>query len=124
MDSSAISFLIGLLVTAIVAFGVVLYLRPHLHRILVDLCGNQERAAFWTAFSAVTLILVPMIGAMLVRPHPEDGLHVLFEINGQLRMALIGLVGATVTLAVVISTFIPRESREQRRRESGGGPSI
>ena len=50
-------FLIGVAVTAALTIAVVLYLRPYLHEVLVDLCGTPARAAFWTAFATVTVAL-------------------------------------------------------------------
>jgi hypothetical protein len=48
-------FLVGILITAVSSCAVVWYLKPSLQGILVDLCGTAERAAFWTAFSNVTI---------------------------------------------------------------------
>ncbi len=46
-----IGFVLGLVVTMGVVFLVLLYLRNPLQVILNDLCGTNERARFWTAFS-------------------------------------------------------------------------
>jgi len=102
------SFLTGIGVTLAVTLGVVVYLRPHLQTILVDLCGTRERANFWAAFSNVILVLAPLIGAMLHRPGSGDGVTTFFAINSQLKSALIGLVIAVAVLGLVISRFIPR----------------
>jgi len=48
-------FLVGILITAATSAAVVWYLKPSLQGILIDLCGTPERAAFWTAFSNVTI---------------------------------------------------------------------
>jgi hypothetical protein len=104
-------FLIGLLLTTIAAFAVVIYLRPHLYRILVDLCGTQERANFWTAFSNITLVLVPVIFAMSYRPRLAPDTALVFEMGNQLKWALVGLVTSVVVLGLVISRFITPQLR-------------
>ena len=107
MTEEVFTFLLGLALTVVSCLAVVLYLKPHLHRILVDLCGTQERAAFWTAFSNITLFLVPVIFAMHMRPQPGVELSSFFQVSQQLKFALIGLVTAVVVLGWVISRFLP-----------------
>ncbi len=109
--TAVITFLAGLSITCVVSLAVVRFLRPSLHRILVDLCGSEDRAGFWTAFSAVTLVLVPIIGAMLRRPEIASDADALFELSAQLELAFLGLVGATLAIGFVISRFIPRPVR-------------
>lgn len=48
--------------------GLVSYLKAHLKNLLVELCGTEERASFWLAFSNVTLVLVPLIFALDYQP--------------------------------------------------------
>ena len=102
-------FLSGLGFTVVVCFLVVGYLRPHLQRILVDLCHTEERAKFWTAFSNVTLILTPIVFALYGYPLEEKGMPIFFQIATQFKWALIGLVGSVVMLGIVIGRFIPKE---------------
>ena len=108
-------YLTGILLAGAVALAVVRFLRQPLHRILVDLCGTEDRAAFWTAFSAVTLVLVPLVGAMMHRPRVSTDWDMLFEIAVQLRFAFVGLVFATMALGFVISRFIPRDALTSAR---------
>jgi hypothetical protein len=53
----SLTFAGGLVVTLAVAFTVVKYLTTPLRQQLQELCGNAERAAFWTSFSNVMLVL-------------------------------------------------------------------
>jgi hypothetical protein len=107
MTNDLWTFGTGILLTLVSSFAVMFYIRPHLHKVLVDLCGTQERAGFWTAFSSVTLVLMPMICAMHYRPEVTFGADPCFAIIDQLKWALIGLVGTVIILGVVISRFIP-----------------
>lgn len=95
-------------------FAVVFYLKPHLRRILTDLCGTTDRADFWMAFSNVTLVLVPAVVAMHCRPTFLPGQSSVFEIADQLKWSLVGLVGAVLILGIVISRFI-RDDHTQSR---------
>jgi hypothetical protein len=100
-------FLVGVAVTAALALSVVWYLKPSLHDVLVDLCGTTTRAAFWTAFSTVTVALTPIMFALHYRPDMGPDSHAVFEIGKQLELALAGLLLSVVLLAVVLARFIP-----------------
>lgn len=106
----SILFLIGLLLTLVTAFAIVIYLRQPLHNILVELCGTTERAAFWVSFSNVTIALVPLIFAMQYTPESRAGTATVLELAAQLKWALAGLLFAVLTLGWVLSSFIRRQS--------------
>ena len=100
-------FACGLAVTATVSFSVVSYMNRPLGRLLEELCGNQERAQFWTGFSNVTLVLVPVIFAM--QEQPEPGIGAVFQIASQVKWGLVGLVVSVLILGWVLGRFIPKE---------------
>jgi hypothetical protein len=106
-----IVFLVGVAVTAALALAVVVYLKPSLHDVLVDLCGTATRAAFWTAFSTVTVALTPIMFALHYRPDMSAGSHAVFEIGKQLELALAGLLLSVLLLALVLAKFIPPRER-------------
>jgi hypothetical protein len=114
--STVLVFLVGLTITMLSALSVVIYLRVYLKAILIDLCGTAERAGFWTAFSNVTLTLVPLIFALNYRPEAGSLPSLVLALSAQLENALIGLVCSVVVLGIVMSTFI-------RRREAAGTPA-
>jgi hypothetical protein len=99
-------FLAGLGLTLGAGLTVAIYLRRHLQNLLADLCGTVERGAFWTAFSNVTLVLLPLIAALSRRPIAGD--DALAQLATQLQWALAGLAGAVLAIGVVIGRFIPR----------------
>lgn len=114
--SAVVIFLVGLVITLSSTLLVVIYLRGPLKAILIDLCGTAERAAFWTAFSNVTLVLVPVTFALSDRPEAGSWPSLLFALGGQLESALIGLICSVVALGIVLNTFI-------RRRDVSGAPA-
>ena len=120
--SIEILFLLGIGTTLAIAFGVVVYLMHPLRKILLDICGTKERAEFWTAFSNVTLVLVPLICALFRGPQ-EPPLPLVLELGAQVKWALIGLVSAVAILGFVLSWFIMGEafSRPRAQAQSADG---
>jgi len=106
---SSIVFLIGLAGTVTSSLAIVAYLRAPLRGILVELCGTEERAAFWVAFSNVTLALFPLIFAMQYTPESCNGRAAVLEVASQLKWAMMGLLGAVVVLGWVLGRFIRRQ---------------
>lgn len=103
----SLGFACGLAVTAALSFSVVCYMNRPLGKFLEELCGNQERAQFWTGFSNVTLVLVPVIFAMQAQPEP--GIGAVFQVAGQVKWGLVGLVVSVLMLGWVLGRFIPKE---------------
>ncbi|HEX4543899.1 MAG TPA: hypothetical protein VH114_12075 [Candidatus Acidoferrum sp.] len=102
------TFLADIGFVAILAVGLVAYVKSHLSTLLVELCGTAERASFWLAFSNVTLVLVPLIFALDYKPEFGPDRNFVFEMATQLKHAIIGFVTALSLLAVVLFRFIPR----------------
>lgn len=117
-------FLAGLTMTMGVVFLVLLYLRSPLQAILTDLCGTADRARFWTAFSNITLFLVPFVLALDHRPAPNEIKSSVFAITDQIESAVNGLIVSTVILGIVLSWHIsrsqlPKTSKGTDTRQSG-----
>jgi hypothetical protein len=111
--TASLLFSIGLGTTGAISVLVVLYLRQPLQGLLTELCGNQKRAEFWSAFSAVTVGLVPVIFALGYEPAATLGRPALLEVAGQLKWGLIGMVSSVLILGWGISRFIPRTAPKQ-----------
>ncbi len=74
-------YLIGLGITALTCFLIVLYFKPHLKKILLELNGDKERPAnFWVAYTTIILMLVPLIFATWIVPRDND-VSVFFQIQ-------------------------------------------
>lgn len=107
--NSIVVFSIGLALTMIVALLAIGYLRQPLKAILTDLCGTEERASFWAAFSNVTLFFTPVIFALHFRPQNGSATTLVYGLSDQLAAALLGFVAAIVMLGFVVGRFIARE---------------
>jgi hypothetical protein len=101
-------FLSGLAVTAIVGFSVVAYLQRPPRKLLGELCGNDDRAQFWTVFSNLTVAFVPSVAALQYRCSPPGTSPALIEIGTQLEWGLVGLVLSVLILRKILMRFIPR----------------
>ena len=117
--SSVAIYIATLAITVVASVAVVLVLRPSLQRLLVDLCGTENRASFWTAFSTVALVLAPLLGAMHRRP--DAGGDAAFELAAQLEWALGGLLAAVLLVGAVLARSIVSFERQRgavRRAEA------
>ena len=76
--------------------------------LLIELCGTAERANFWLALCNVTLVAIPVIFVLGYRPELEADRNAIFEITGQLKSALFGIVLTLGGFALVLLAFIPR----------------
>jgi hypothetical protein len=106
--NAVIAYLGGLATTMGVVFVALLYLRNPLQVVLTDLCGTTDRARFWTAFSNVTLFLVPFVLALNHRPDSDVGHATVFVISGQIESAITGFVISVVVLGFILSRYISR----------------
>jgi hypothetical protein len=116
--SPSLLFACGLTMTLLAAFAVVRYLSGPLRTQLREVCGNAERAEFWTVFSNVAVILTPAIFAMLVEPGTD--VPPLLALTNQLKWGLIGLVGSVLMLGWILSRFIPRAPSKTPGMSQGG----
>lgn|SRR5215469_13212735 len=70
--------------------------------------GNAERAAFWTSFSNVMLVLTPAVSAMLVDPWAGACHPPLVGVVSRVKWGLTGLAMSVLMLGRVLGRFIPR----------------
>ena len=100
-----ITFLLEAVLTLVASVFIVGYLRPYLHRILVDLCGTEERAQFWTAFSNILLLGLPILIALTYQPEAKTAEGLFFEMISRLSGNLIGLLIALIATGFFVAFF-------------------
>ena len=98
-------FLAQLAFTTITLGLLVAYLRPHLKRILLDLCGTEGRAQFWTVFTCILLIGFPLIFGLGFHPKALDAQGIFFEIVNQVKWNLLGFILVLIGAGFVVSIF-------------------
>jgi hypothetical protein len=99
------SYALNLVVTLIAAALLTLLLKAALHRILVDLCGTEERAHFWMLFAMIMLIAMPVVIALGYTPQEEGGRELFFDLVQQLRGNLLGYLFTLGGVGLMISFF-------------------
>lgn len=98
-------FLAQIAVTVIACLLIAGYIRPFLKRVLVDLCGTEERAQFWTAFSNIMLVILPTIFGLGFAPEGLTFEASFFEVVNQIKWNLLGLVMSLVAIGAAVSFF-------------------
>jgi hypothetical protein len=118
------TFLLGFVLTVSVAFSVVRYMGRHLKRMLVEICGGEGRAGFWTVFANVAVIIIPSIIALSKIPTGKAPL--LAEIAGQLKWSMSALILSVLLVGFVLSRFAsgkqPRRPAEESRETTFHSP--
>lgn len=102
MDAATV-FVIGAVMILAMGWGVVGYLRRPLKRVLLEVCGNEGHAQFWSEFTAVGMGLVTAVFAVSGRPDPRPTEPAMFALADQLKSGLLGLTGAVVLLGCVLA---------------------
>ena len=100
-----VSYLIEVAITLIAAALIVAYLRPFLRKVLLDLCGTEDRAKFWMAFTNIWLIGMPVILALNYSPMSRKPEEIFFEVVGKLSGNLGGFLFALVSVGLIVSFF-------------------
>ena len=103
--NSIVSFLIEVAITVLAAGLIVAYLRPFLRKVLSDLCGTEERAQFWTAFTNILLIGMPTILSLNYRPEARLAEELFFEVAGKFSRNLGGFLFALVGVGFIVTFF-------------------
>ena len=98
-------YLLQLVVTGAISLALVTYFRPHLQRILVDLCGTQERAQFWVVFSSILLVGLPLIFGMGYTPIDTESGKLFYNAASQVRLNLLGFLAGLIGIGIAVSFF-------------------
>lgn len=115
--NTILSFVIEVILTIALTLLLVGYLRPFLRKILMDLCGTDERAQFWTAFSNLLLVGLPALFALAYQPEQSDPQALFFEVAGKLSGNLGGFFVALIGIGLIVSFFAlvaPRKAVEAK----------
>ncbi len=103
--TSIYMYLSQLAITLVACFLLSGYLRPHLHRVLVDLCRTEPRARFWGAFANILLIILPIIFGLGYRPQVIGGPGVFFDVARRVQGNLAGFILALLIIGAAVSFF-------------------
>lgn len=99
-------FLIQSLLPLAIGLLVAAYSHATLHRLLLDLCHTEVRAAFWSRTISLTLVLSPLFLTLAWLTPYADGSLVL-----AIRTTLATSVGGTLAALALISRVMWRQIR-------------
>lgn len=109
-------FLLEVIITLVISLLIFRYLRPFLNRILADLCGTIERAQFWTAFSSIILVGLPLLISLTYQPEAGSAEALFFEIARRISGNLMSFLIALIGIGFIVSFFAlvaPRNKEAQ-----------
>ncbi len=98
-------YLAQLAITLLACILLTAYLRPHLRRVLIDLCRTEARARFWEVFANILLILLPFIFGLGYRPDIGLDQNVFFNAARQVQGNLAGFILALLAVGGAVSFF-------------------
>lgn len=111
-------FALQIVLTLIIVGLITGYLRPFLKRILVDLCGTEDRAQFWTAFSNILLFGLPMLFSLNYSSMAMNNEELIFEVAGKISGNLGAMLFALVCIGIFVSffaLFAPRTPKAEEK---------
>ncbi len=99
------AFFLDVILTILMIASLVAYFRPHLHRILTDLCSGEDRARFWAVFASILLIGLPIVSALSYIPSAGSVTDAILDLARQLSRNIMSFLAAFVALGFVVSFF-------------------
>lgn len=104
---------------------VVLLLRRQLRRLLIDMCEGEHRADFWVAATGLWIVLTGLLAgtATLGYWNADGSVNLFGGATSQVRLLLLGLLGAVLAVAAVLLCAINRRRAPQPPAWSGPPPA-
>lgn len=84
----------------------VFYLQGPLRRILIELCGNEGRTAYWVAYTNIMLFLVPVLAELLTLTIEPTKQSPVLEVAAILRWGLLGIAIALFCVSMGLAVSI------------------
>lgn len=100
-----IPYFTQLIVTGLLCASLLAYFRPFLKRILVDLCGTEDRANFWMAFANILMVGLPLLSGVGYIPYSSSVENIVFEAARQVRFNLYIFMVALIGVGIAVFFF-------------------
>ncbi len=110
-------FTLGIGLSCLFGIGAAVYIRKPLHILLVDLCGTEDRARFWTQITLLSYVL--MTALMSLSYQPDEILAPYYYLGGHLGRTLTGLLLITGFMTLTVSRFIRRQQKLEVHASGG-----
>ena len=103
--NTIVFFILEVTLTLAISMLVFRYMRPFLTRILIDLCGTEERAQFWTVFSNIILVGLPLLISLTYQPESSQAEELFFEITHRISGNMLGFLFSLLGVGLIVSVF-------------------
>jgi uncharacterized membrane protein YhaH (DUF805 family) len=103
--NTIVFFILEVTLTLAISILVFRYMRPFLIRILIDLCGTEERAQFWTVFSNIILVGLPLLISLTYQPESSQAEELFFEITHRISGNMLGFLFSLLGVGLIVSVF-------------------
>lgn len=103
--NAIVAFAVEVALTLVISALIFRLLRPHLVRVLADLCGTDDRASFWTVFSGILLIGFPVLVGLMYRPEAATVQDLFFEITRKTSSNIITFMVTLMGIGFIVSVF-------------------
>lgn len=100
------TFLTGISISVILSLVIVIYLNKSLTQILIDICGTETRARFWTHITNLSFLLMSLL--MPILSQPREDLDTIFQLSRQVGWTLFGMILTILFVSISVSRFIRR----------------
>ena len=110
-------FFVEIAITLVIVLLVIRYLRSFLRQILLDLCGTEGRAQFWTTFTNIVLLSLPMVSALGFSPTTSLA-NPTIAIAHQLQSNLITFMVGLIFIGFILLFFTSSASKAPKQEES------
>jgi hypothetical protein len=116
--SPLVALILSIVLVLAATVAIARFLRRPLHALLVELCGNEARAGFWSVYWSATLLLAALLGLLVAVPLDDPATWrdapVVPLVLASLRAGLWAVLLVVSALAVVLLASIDRYERGQR----------
>ena len=108
--SELFEFLVAVVVALIVGVAAMAALYAPLRRVLGILCGTDAGAAFWAGYSALFMVLLPVLGVASMTWVGGDALSPAEALSRTLSLAVAGLIMALLAIGRTLLNNIRAET--------------
>jgi len=123
-------FVIGFLVSLLIASVVILSVVGPMTPLLMELCGGEARGKFWARLTSVLVVLSAMLLSLFpvsptITADVSDPYVAFWIVVTQLKWALAGIIASVIVVAIVIGVSIAAFEQKQmakNRASATGSP--
>ncbi len=106
-------FLVEVGISLLSSTLVVGFLTRPLRRLLIDACGNVERANFWVVYSDAMIFIAPLVATVVFGKSSELYTPTLPFYKAALGSALFGIFVALAAVGLQVARILPRRVEKE-----------